>query len=217
MQRKVGAGRRWGWVRWGDVVGPGLGRAASLVVATAVIIGVALLAYEGAAVPPPQRGGWAGVDAGGWEVALKALYVLLWPIMGAGVALDARDAFVSAGVTRGGRFRKLVVVAGAAVSLALGVVSVPVVDLAGSALARKMAMEVSVLEARAGVLAALTAAVLLMAYGALGARRIEQWLRERELPGKLKYVAHAFAALACAGIYLVVTKVLTGVLGAGAG
>jgi hypothetical protein len=217
MEKKVEATEKWGWVRSGGMGGVGWGEIGSLVVAAAVILGVALMAYEGVAVPPQQRGGWAGVDAGGWEVALKALYVLLWPIMGASVALDARDAFASARVTRGGRARRLVVVASAAVSLALGLVSVPVVDLAGSALARRMGTGMSVLEARAGVVGSLTSVVLLMAYGALGAGRIEQWLREKELPGQLKYVVHAFAALACAGIYLVVTKVLTGILGAGAG
>lgn len=216
MEKKVGVRGEWRWFRSRGVGGVGWGQIGSLLVGAAVIAWIALLAHEGAGSPPQGGAGWAGVDAGGWEVVLKALYILAWPILGAWMGMDAYEFASSSGVTCPGGCRKLVVAAGAAVSLAIGLLSVPVTDLAGSALARRMGIETSVLQGRAGVVATLTSVALVMAYGA-AAGRIERWLQEKELPGQLKYVGHALAVLACVGIYLVVSRVVTWVLVAGGG
>ncbi|MEW6568213.1 MAG: hypothetical protein AB1449_08635 [Chloroflexota bacterium] len=208
--------REWGRFRSRGVGGVRWGRIGSPVVGAAVIAGIALLAHEGAGARAQGGAGWAGVDAGGWEVALKALYILVWPILGVWIGMDAYDFTSSCGLTGPGGYRKFVIAAGAAVWLAMGLLSLPVADLAGSALAQRLGTGMSVLQSRAGVVGTLASLALLIAYGT-AAGRIERWLREKELPEQLKYMGHALAILACVGIYLVVGRFVTRVLVAGGG
>jgi hypothetical protein len=216
MRKKIGAIGRWRWIHRQGLAGLNWGDVAGLVVLGAMIVAVGLLALEGAA-SPSRQGGWAGIDAGGWEVGVKALYVLVWMIGGAAIGLGVYDESSSAGLMRQGWSRRLVVMAAAAVSLALGVMSLPVVDLAGAAWARRMGIESSIPEARAAILGTLSSVAVLTAYSFAAFRRIERWSRNDAVSTQVKYMVHAAGVMAGAVTLLVVTKVMTGVLAAAGG